>query len=61
MNKFWGSDKTEEITPSRFSCSICNKTIDVSFPVYPRMYRSINNNGEQGGDTQKTHQCVSIT
>lgn len=35
MDKFWGHDKTKEITPSsKFSCSVCNKTIDVSFPVY---------------------------
>ena len=35
MHKFWGRHKAKEITPLRkFSCSICNKTIDVSFPVY---------------------------
>ena len=36
MNKFWGRHEPREITPSsKFSCSVCNKTIDVSFPVYP--------------------------
>ena len=33
---FWGHHEEKEITPSRkFSCSICNKSIEVSLPVYP--------------------------
>jgi transcription elongation factor Elf1 len=35
MHRFWGRHKSKEITvSSKFSCSICNESIDVSFPVY---------------------------
>ena len=41
--QFWGRHKAKEITPIRkFSCSICNKSIDVFFPVYT-LQSQINN------------------